>query len=135
MNRSVMSVICYERGGLLWTGLLWSGLFWSSLLWTWFVMNGSVINRSVMNVVCFKWSVVSSLLWAGLFWTDTDLASRDYIFHRNAFYVLFQKFRFRAVIFKLGFVCLFPSGYKSPDEYIHNILPCFIFCTLNHFLA
>jgi len=64
-----------------------------------------------------------------------DLASRDYIFDRNAFYVLFQKFRFRAVIFKLGFVCLFPRGCQSSDEYIHNIVPHFIFRTLNHVLA
>jgi len=43
VNRSVMNVVCYERGGLLWTGLLWTGLFWSGLLWMW----------SVMNVVCY----------------------------------------------------------------------------------
>jgi len=43
-----------------------------------------------------------------------DLAStRDYIFDRNSFYVLLQKFRFRAVIFKVEFVCLFPRGCKS----------------------
>jgi len=64
-----------------------------------------------------------------------DLPSRDYIFDRNAFYVLFQKFRFRAVIFKLGLLAFSLEVPRASDEYIHNILPYFIFCTLNHFLA